>query len=150
MFTIYENDMKLCQEAQALFDISINGVIEQGGRSVNNQGSCVYREPYSKRKCAVGHLIPDDEYTPNIENVDMGSILADNDIIHKSHKAYPFKSTKIVKKLKPHFNLVKELQRWHDDGTELFSRNKATPHCVIVIKAITSKFGLHTHNINFT
>lgn len=44
-------------------DYAISKLIEQGRQSLNNDGACVYRAE-DGGKCAVGHLIPDEDYVP--------------------------------------------------------------------------------------
>jgi len=39
----------------------------QGRISVNSNGGCVYRSQCGNFKCAVGQVIPDDLYTPELE-----------------------------------------------------------------------------------
>lgn len=47
---------------QELFDKACKGIVDQGGPSIDTRG-CVYRSN-NGRKCAAGHLIPDEEYSP--------------------------------------------------------------------------------------
>ncbi len=44
---------------QEMFDKAYLGVIQQGSKSNNPDGSCAYRGQ-SGNKCGIGHLIPDD------------------------------------------------------------------------------------------
>jgi hypothetical protein len=53
------------ERMQYVFDTSVNGVLTQGKKS-SVFGECVYRSE-SGCKCAVGHLIKDDEYDSTIE-----------------------------------------------------------------------------------
>jgi len=48
-----------------ILSTAITKVIEQGKRSVNEDGACRYRS--GDLKCAVGHLIKDEHYNPNLE-----------------------------------------------------------------------------------
>jgi len=50
---------------QQFFDNAVTGVIGQGGPSVSTGGTCLYRG--HGKKCAAGHNILDEEYTPNLE-----------------------------------------------------------------------------------
>lgn len=52
---------------QTLFNKAVTAVIEQGEPSLNTDGYCVYRGP-NNHKCAVGHLISDEHYNPEMEN----------------------------------------------------------------------------------
>ena len=55
---------------QKVFDTAFIGAKEQGfGHSLGpaNDGTCAYRGK-NGRKCLIGHLIPDDRYTMNLES----------------------------------------------------------------------------------
>ena len=51
---------------QEVFDKIYLHLIEQGRKSVNSDGRCQYRYPDGD-KCAIGCLIPDELYTPELE-----------------------------------------------------------------------------------
>ena len=53
--------------AQQAFDTACKGILAQGRASVDEDNRCAYRGLYNC-KCAVGHLITDDEYSPDFEN----------------------------------------------------------------------------------
>lgn len=53
---------------KSLVNESIKLVLEQNERSVNVQGNCMYRGP-NGLKCAIGHLIPDELYSPEMEGM---------------------------------------------------------------------------------
>ena len=42
-------------------------LLEQGCKSMNAKGQCLYRSADNHNKCGVGHLIPDDLYKPSFE-----------------------------------------------------------------------------------
>lgn len=52
---------------QELFDKCLTHLRQQGQRSVNESGECMYRAP-DGGMCAIGALIPDEKYDPNFEN----------------------------------------------------------------------------------
>ena len=52
---------------EALFKLSADHLIKQGKRAENEEFECVYRSPESDDKCAIGVLISDDHYDPDIE-----------------------------------------------------------------------------------
>lgn len=56
--------------AQEVFDAVATHLLTQNARSVteDSPGTCLYRGPEG-RKCAIGALIPDSLYRPEIENV---------------------------------------------------------------------------------
>jgi len=51
---------------QEAFDVMVRHLRKQGCKSLSASGRCVYRGPRGLR-CAVGALIPDDEYCMNLE-----------------------------------------------------------------------------------
>ena len=51
---------------QEAFETMVRHLRRQGEKSVNAKGSCVYRGPKALR-CAVGCLIPDDQYKRSLE-----------------------------------------------------------------------------------
>jgi len=71
--------MKEVLTAQAVFDNVVAALAAQGGPSRADLpdtagGGCAYRGDYG-RKCAVGHLIRDDEYEPSMENQSVEGLL---------------------------------------------------------------------------
>lgn len=63
---------------QQAFDIAALGMLNQGEKSRNHTGTCMYRGDHG-RKCAVGFLIPDELYQ---KCFDSGVELADiNDFV---------------------------------------------------------------------
>ena len=48
------------------FEYVLRRINEQGKPSINENGTCVYRNPEGL-KCAAGHLIPDSEYDETME-----------------------------------------------------------------------------------
>lgn len=53
---------------QQIFTTITTALIKQGKPSTTEDGSCKYRGP-DGLKCAIGHLIPDNLYTPTIEGL---------------------------------------------------------------------------------
>ena len=51
---------------QEIFDKIYLHLIEQGRKSIDSDGQCMYRSPDGD-KCAIGCLIPDELYTPELE-----------------------------------------------------------------------------------
>lgn len=54
------------KSSQQIFDEVVTALRKQGRPSVNEAGGCLYRGP-DGLKCAAGHLIPDDAYSPGME-----------------------------------------------------------------------------------
>lgn len=64
---------------QDLFDRAVTGAKQQGCLAKASGGGCFYRDPDNPAiRCAVGHLIPDALYRPNLEDVNAGSLLEEN------------------------------------------------------------------------
>jgi hypothetical protein len=55
------------KSAQQIFDIAKKHLLKQNRRCTDDQGFCLYRSA-GGLKCAVGVLIPDDEYHENMEH----------------------------------------------------------------------------------
>ncbi len=57
---------------QEMFDKALNGIRAQGGPAVSPANRCQYRADATAtdpaRKCAAGHLIADEFYSPNFES----------------------------------------------------------------------------------
>lgn len=52
---------------QELFNQAVRVIINQGDPSINREsGQCVYRNS-NGRKCVAGHFIPDEKYSPDME-----------------------------------------------------------------------------------
>lgn len=81
---------------QEAFDIVVKHLLSQGERSLTPGGLCAYRGK-NGLKCAVGILIPDNEYSPELE----GSL---------SSVRYKCSSLKSVD-----FDFLGKLQNIHDD-----------------------------------
>lgn len=81
---------------QETFDLVAAALAKQG-RASRDEVGCCYRGP-DGLKCAAGHLIPDDQYTPSLERTRVDR--------------WP------VNKLLPHhsMDLLKELQQAHDSA----------------------------------
>jgi len=88
---------------QEIFDKVAEHLFTQGVPSINGRGQCVYRGQ-NGTSCAVGVLIPDEDYRPSMDET-------------------PINSTTLLGRfrslawLKPHAGLLGSLQRLHDDIT---------------------------------
>lgn len=88
-------------DKQQMFDTVVKHLLAQGERSVaiiNYENRCMYR--FEGLKCAVGCLIPDDLYIPEMEGLNVAGLL----------DKYP-----ALKESIPHQNLALELQYVHDE-----------------------------------
>ena len=84
---------------------SIEAVIKQGKQSIK-EGTCQYRQ--GKLKCAVGHLITDEYYNEDLEDV---SLNIDNKIHYALNKSlgYELSTTEI--------DYLRYIQKAHDSLT---------------------------------
>ncbi len=53
-------------DKQKVFDTVLGAMRKQGQKSVDHNGKCKYRG-IGGLKCAIGHLFPDEMYTPDME-----------------------------------------------------------------------------------
>jgi hypothetical protein len=91
--------------AQELFDTVATALLKQGRPSMQtgNRSACMYRGP-DDCKCAIGHLIPDEEYNSEYEFKSIAEVLQNFPI--------PITSEKIG----GHGRLTRALQMAHDDA----------------------------------
>lgn len=61
------------EERQMVFDTVVEALLKQGKPS-SNEDECLYRGPRGL-KCAIGHLIPDESYNPNIESSSVSGLI---------------------------------------------------------------------------
>jgi len=94
---------------QEIFDTVVQHLLTQNEKSVDTfRGTCLYRTPDGK-KCAVGALIPDDEYNVSMESTgDVHSLVYNHsDLCPKSLLAYRTNES--------FMDLLLTLQRVHDN-----------------------------------
>lgn len=101
---VYESEARR-QEAQAIFDKVVTHLRTQNACSLNKYG-CAYRGE-DGLKCAVGCLIEDSEYNPDMEMLIVGALLA----------RASMKGTPLHDRLAPHPQLLADLQHVHDHYT---------------------------------
>lgn len=95
------HDNKLHADAQQLFTTAATHMLQQGKKSTKRHTtSCLYRGP-DGLKCAVGVLITDEEYKPEMEEKTVWE-LCDDDLLPE--------------RLRPHAQMLRSLQRIHDDS----------------------------------
>lgn len=87
-------------QPQETFDTAVSHLFDQGKRATGDYGPCLYRAPCGA-KCVVGALINDDEYTPDMENMDVLQLVR-NDLLPA--------------RLLPEADLLRRLQDTHDCG----------------------------------
>lgn len=92
--------------AQEVYNTVKAHLIKQGDVSFDGRGDCAYRGD-NGRSCAVGCLIPDDEYDFKMEGQTVDSLLDECDL-ELSHDLRGFLTT--------HRKLLKDLQWVHDDN----------------------------------
>lgn len=121
--------------AQEIFDKVINHLLQQGAPALNyhydDDPKCRYRAD-SGFKCAIGCLIPDDQYDPLMEGVSVavGSPFADplNNWVVKHHEQ--------------HRNLLAALQNLHDSHDLIFTRSDWHTEILKGSAKIAKEFGL--------
>ncbi len=97
--------------AQEVFDFALTKIREQGKPSMqlneyNGVEACLYRGP-NNTKCAIGHMIPDSDYDPEIERQDINTAVQ---IMYPgfgylNHNTYPMRC------------LLQKLQQAHDNAS---------------------------------
>jgi hypothetical protein len=89
---------------QSVFDTVARGILAQGGPALseNDLPSCVYRGAKGI-KCGIGMLIPDSEYTDNMEGQDVINALG-----------FSFALTNLAENVS--INFLEQLQVAHDDA----------------------------------
>ena len=88
-------------DLQQVFTTVTSSLLNQGEPSIDNDGSCCYRGP-GQLKCALGHLIPDANYTPEIE----GYSLSHQSVVQRLPFPVPVDSRL--------YELLQQLQSVHD------------------------------------
>ena len=89
--------------AQEIYETVVNHLRQQGERSVGPDGTCLYRSG-NGLKCAIGILISDEVYKPEMEEKDL-LVLLDQDTINLGP---------VREELTKHFSMLKEFQKAHD------------------------------------
>jgi hypothetical protein len=90
--------------AQEVFDTVVNGLRAQGRKSVDADGTCMYRND-NGTKCAAGLLMLDEEYSDRMEGTSIDAILAGTEGLG---------CPSLHERLSPHSKLIVELQKIHD------------------------------------
>jgi hypothetical protein len=98
-----DRELDNLQTAQDIFDYVARKLMEQGGPSMNDH--CVYRGK-NGRKCAVGWLIDDSEYSSVMDESGPVESLAEEGLLPK--------------RLAEHMRLLQSLQAAHDDASCLW------------------------------
>jgi hypothetical protein len=99
---------------QELFEKAINGLLQQGTVSYIQGTGCMYRG-LNGTKCAVGHLIPDELYDPEIETLTFNTYAASSDSM-QSGKDKMFSIIKQMGLNKKTIDFLSDLQQsLHDD-----------------------------------
>jgi hypothetical protein len=125
--------------AQEVFDTVCRHLYAQGKPAIMNRPqdvhpSCAYRGD-NGTMCAVGCLIPQDEYQPSYEAKDAASVLI---MAKRSKKARP-----VMRSLLPHEDLLTRLQRAHD---ECYNDYKRFDFSLLrqTLRSIANEFALDT------
>lgn len=81
---------------QEVIDSVYASLVAQGAPSISGSRTCHYRSPYGL-KCAVGICLTDDEYTPDMEGVQVNEL-----------------GDRLPARLRPHTETLYQLQMAHD------------------------------------
>lgn len=106
----------MSRTTQELFDISVGGVIRQGGPSAGG-GTCFYKQKDNGRKCAVGHCILPKKYKMSLEGKSLfvpAAVPGAAAHIYKS-VAKDFEQVLGIEFNSPEWLVLKKLQAAHDD-----------------------------------
>lgn len=140
---------------QEIFNYVYLALMRQNGRCVQKDGAgCAYRGRTTftnqPAKCAAGHLIADEHYSPDFEGVsiftsdeivsnilelDLDEVKKDNE--HKFFGAFSKRVGATVALLKsgishPQLNLVRRMQIAHDMARDIFGTNNILERMAIV------------------
>lgn len=93
---------------QEVFDKAVGGLLTQGCQSLKggNKNECMYRGD-NGTKCAVGHLIDDDNYRPNVEGHN----------IYAKEVQVALLASRVDITDDEIFELLQSLQRIHDESS---------------------------------
>jgi hypothetical protein len=122
-------------KAQEVFDTVVTHLRNQKVKSMNDEGECLYRGP-NGLMCAVGCLIPDDQYDPNMENNPI-DVLLNTDLLQGD----------LRKTLTRFKSLLNKLQILHDDEAPWTNKGHETDEERLIrwekgFKSIASKHKL--------
>jgi len=95
-------------EMVAIFK-AIKGVLTQGARSANSTGNCKYRGN-NNHKCAVGFLIEDEYYYPDLEAYIPGQSIADTENLNVA-----LEKSNNIRMTQEFAYTLSNLQECHDD-----------------------------------
>lgn len=91
--------------AQEVFDKVANHLRKQGRQSISADGECVYRSK-NGLKCAVGCLIPDENYNRYMEGRTVRELVKDSSDCPRD----------CLDLFTTHLDLLEDLQQVHDEG----------------------------------
>jgi hypothetical protein len=94
--------------AQEIFETVVKALALQGKPSKTETGGCYYRNVFGM-KCAVGVLIPDEDYDPVMEGANIHGLMNMPDLPES------------LKFMMPHQNLLFDLQIMHDNCYEAWN-----------------------------
>lgn len=125
---------------QQIFDAVVEHFIKQGAPAVIQHGAseitCCYRTP-DGLKCAIGALIPDELYTPEMEGAAALVVL----------RVYPL-AGKAVGLSKSNEKLFEALQEAHDAAaTDTYGNSAFLPRLWVCMRRVAEDFKLNTSKI---
>jgi len=103
--------MENLNSSQEVFDKVVSHLRAQNAKSTINSGvGCAYRGE-NCRKCAIGCLIPDEEYNPKMEGKPLWDLLR---LDHQSSLGLFPENSKTNEMLREHFSMLDNMQWVHD------------------------------------
>lgn len=130
-------------DRQLVFNDVWNKLFAQGKSAVNASGECLYRAA-DGLKCAVGHLITDDAYCPDIE----GTTCSRPEVFTRIDSKYGFAETNVydLRGLSDDHLLI-DLQRAHDGLRDVKEPSEWRDRFTRCMEMIAETFGLSTEGL---
>jgi len=121
--------------AQSIWEKIANHLLQQGKQSLSGKtGTCAYHGN-DGLKCAIGVLIPENQYSPNIEGQEVNVLLT------RYYCPYALLA------VQHHLALLTNLQRIHDDDFDNRGRKNFRRHWYIELVNLGRRLGLDTKEI---
>lgn len=113
---------------QEAYDIVVAHLFTQGRRAYDEDNGCLYRGP-NGAKCAVGVLIPDEQYNPAMEGCSVGGLVGSS-------------GYKIPSVVRRNADLMQALQSVHDDCCVQENGSYFMPELYERLLGVADYFGL--------
>lgn len=115
MYTVEDiKDLEHEKQEQTIFDIVATHLLTQYERSVKDEGGCMYRGK-GNTKCALGCLIPDHLYHPELEDQSVHALVYTYNTFTPSKKEAAITLLEGLPWVEDHVDFLLVLQSIHDD-----------------------------------